>query len=75
MKRKKEKVMLAIAIFFSVLSGLMTFVPYVMVYKVILLVFENSGNWEVAVRYGIMAVIAIVLRFLFQAVSMLLTYG
>lgn len=74
MKRKKEKVMLAIAIFFSVLSGLMTFVPYVMVYKVILLVFENSGNWEVAVRYGIMAVIAIVLRFLFQAVSMLLTH-
>lgn len=74
MKRKKEKVMLAIAIFFSVLSGLMTFVPYVMVYKVILLVFEKSGNWEVAVRYGIMAVIAIVLRFLFQAVSMLLTH-
>lgn len=74
MKRKKEKVMLAIAIFFSVLSGLMTFVPYVMVYKVILLVFENSGNWEVTVRYGIMAVIAIVLRFLFQAVSMLLTH-
>lgn len=74
MKRKKEKVMLAIAIFFSVLSGLMTFVPYVMVYKVILLVFEKSGNWEDAVRYGIMAVIAIVLRFLFQAVSMLLTH-
>ena len=74
MKRKKEKVMLAIAIFFSVLSGLMTFVPYVMVYKVILLVFEKGGNWEEAVRYGIMAVIAIVLRFLFQAVSMLLTH-
>lgn len=62
------------AIIFSVLSGLMVFVPYVMVFRTILFLFEGNGDIKQAMEYGIIAVIAIILRFVFQAVSMALTH-
>lgn len=62
------------AIIFSVLSGLMVFVPYVMVFRTILFLFEGNGDIKQAMEYGIIAVIAIILRFVFQAISMALTH-
>ena len=62
------------AIIFSVLSGLMVFIPYVMVFRTILFLFEGNGDIKQAMEYGIIAVIAIILRFVFQAISMALTH-
>ena len=65
---------LYIAIVFSILSGLMTFVPYIMVFKAILFLFGGNDNFQSAIWYGVIALIAIVLRFVFQAISMALTH-
>ncbi|MFT3984729.1 MAG: ABC transporter ATP-binding protein [Lachnospiraceae bacterium] len=70
----KNQRMLYIAIIFSVISGLMAFVPYVMVFRTILFLFEGNGDLEDAVWYGIIALTSIVLRFIFQAVSMGMTH-
>ena len=56
---------LYIAVIFSILSGLMVFVPYVMVFRTILFLFEGSGDIPQAVWYGAAAAAAIVLRFVF----------
>ncbi|MGN0350161.1 MAG: ABC transporter ATP-binding protein [Roseburia sp.] len=65
---------LYIAIVFSIFSGLMTFVPYLMVFRTILFLFEGKGDFQVAVWYGMIAFIAIILRFVFQVFSMALTH-
>ncbi len=70
----KNQGTLYLAILFSVLSGLMTFVPYVMVFKTILFLFGEKGNVQTALWYGLIAAVSIVLRFVFQAISMALTH-
>lgn len=74
MAEGRQKVLLAIAVLCSVLSGLLTFVPYIMIFRVIMFVFDESGGLELAMQYGVTAMIAIVLRFIFQAISMMLTH-
>lgn len=63
-----------VAVFLSILSGLMMFVPYVMVYKTILFLFHGNGDFNSAIWYGVIAMAAILLRFVFQALSMALTH-
>lgn len=70
----KQKSSLYIAVICSVISGFMAFVPYVMVYKTILFLFEGNEKIETAILYGMIAVAAIILRFVFQAASMALTH-
>ena len=65
---------LCVAIIFSILSGLMIFIPYVMVFRTILFLFEDNGDVSQAIGYGVISVIAIILRFAFQAASMALTH-
>lgn len=65
---------LYIAIVFSVLAGLMTFVPYIMLFRTILFLFEEYRSYETALWYGVTALVSIVFRFVFQAVSMALTH-
>ncbi len=65
---------LYVAIIFSILSGLMIFVPYIMVFRTILFLFEGNGDVGQAIGYGVISVVAIILRFVFQAVSMALTH-
>ena len=65
---------LCVAIIFSILSGLMIFIPYVMVFRTILFLFEGNGDVSQAIGYGVISVIAIILRFVFQAASMALTH-
>ena len=62
------------AVFCSVVSGFLAFIPYIMVFKIILIIFEKNSNIDVALTYGIIAVIAIILKFIFQGFSMILTH-
>jgi ATP-binding cassette subfamily B protein len=45
-----------------------------MVYQVLLFLFDGSADVEVALRYGLIAVAAIVLRFLFQVIALGLSH-
>lgn len=56
------------AVCFSILAGLCAFVPYVMIYRVILLLFGGHGG-QAAARYGLIAAGFILLRTVFQAAS------
>lgn len=69
-----KKTGLYIAILFSILSGLCTFVPYLMVFRTVLFLFDGNGNSAEAMRYGLIAAAFILLRFVFQAISVSLTH-
>lgn len=65
---------LILAILFSVFAGLATFVPYVMVFKTILFIFESNNDYSLVFNYGVISVISIVIKFIFQGLSMALTH-
>lgn len=67
-----KKRTLIVAVGFSVLSGLCTFVPFLMIFRTILLLFGESGGS--AMQNGLIALAAIVLRFVFQAISVAMTH-
>lgn len=69
-----KKTGLYIAVIFSVLSGLCTFVPYLMIFSTVLFLFDGNGNSTEAMRYGLIAAAFILLRFIFQAISVTLTH-
>ncbi|MGO5091049.1 ABC transporter ATP-binding protein [Clostridium sp. LCP25S3_F10] len=69
-----HKKSLIIAIICSVLSGLCTFVPYLMIFKAVLFLFSGNGNMTDVMQYGIYAAAAIILRFILQAISIALTH-
>ena len=69
-----KKTGLYIAVIFSVLSGLCTFVPYLMIFRIVLFLFDGNGNSTEAMRYGLIAAAFILLRFIFQATSVSLTH-
>ena len=71
---ENNRAALFVAVFLSILSGLMMFVPYVMVFKTILFLFNGNGDFNSAIWYGVIAMAAILLRFVFQALSMALTH-
>lgn len=70
----RQKLSLYLAVFCSVVSGFLAFIPYIMVFKTILIIFEKNSNIDVALTYGVIAVIAIILKFIFQGFSMILTH-
>ena len=69
-----KKTGLYIAVIFSVLSGLCTFAPYLMIFRTVLFLFDGNGNSMEAMRYGLIAAAFILLRFIFQAISVSLTH-
>ena len=69
-----KKTGLYIAVIFSVLSGLCTFVPYLMIFRTVLFLFDGNGNSTEAMRYGLIAAAFILLRFIFQSISVSLTH-
>lgn len=71
-QRNKSK--LYIAILLSVLSGLVTFVPYLALYNAIIIAFSNSINTLEIVKNGIMALIAIVCRIVLQSLAIGVTH-
>lgn len=70
----RRKSALAVAAGCSILSGLFTFIPYLMIYRTILLMFGDAPEEKRIVAYGLAAAGAIVLRFVCHAVSMALTH-
>jgi ATP-binding cassette subfamily B protein len=70
----KNRPLLAASALFSVLSGLCGFVPYVMVYQVLLFLFSGSADIQAGLRYGLIAVVAIVLKVLLQTLALGLSH-
>lgn len=71
---RENRCSLYVAIFFSSLSGICSFIPYVMVYRTILLLFQDNMEINGVITYGVIAVISILARFLLQATSMAMTH-
>lgn len=71
---RDNKRSLYIAIFLSSLSGIASFVPYVMVFRTLLLLFQDDVGTGEVITYGVIAVVAILVRFLLQAASMAMTH-
>ena len=65
----KSKWLLFASGIFSVLSGICSFIPYVMVYRTLMFLFEPKPDYTKAFDYALIAVIAIVGRFLFTIIS------
>jgi ATP-binding cassette subfamily B protein len=66
----KNRLLLYASAPFAALSGLCAIMPYVMVYRTFLCLFSEGMDMAETLRYGIIAAIAIVLKFLFQIVSL-----
>lgn len=66
----KSKWLLALSTFFSVLSGLLDFVPFIMLYQVMLYLLGTVPDLDQARKFGIYAAIAIVLKFVMMIISL-----
>lgn len=71
---RENKRSLYVAIFLSSLSGICSFIPYIMVFQTVLLLFQGDVKEEKVIMYGVIAVVAILVRFLLQALSMAMTH-
>lgn len=65
----KSSLLLAASAFFSIISGIMDFVPLVMLYRVLLFLFGEQPNMDLAMRYATYAGIAIVIKFVMMLLS------
>lgn len=65
---------LLLAIICSVAAGLFQFVPYVMIYQSIAALIGGTADFQVLISYCLVAAGAVVLRFVFLAVSMACTH-
>ena len=65
----KQRIYLVLSAIFSVLSSLCTFIPFVMVYRVLLLLFDAEAGGNGVLQYGIIAAAAIVGKFVFRITS------
>lgn len=63
-----------ISMIMSILSGLVSFVPFVGIFKCIAALFHKSNNYKEMMMWGVIALISIVLRFLFQGISLALSH-
>lgn len=54
---------------FSLLSGLLDFIPYVMLYRVLLFLFGENPSTALAQQYAFYAVIAIIFKFITMVIS------
>lgn len=66
----KSKWLLALSAFLSVISGLLDFFPFVMLYRVLLYLFGETPDLQQAKMYGIYAGIAIIIKFLTMTLSL-----
>jgi ATP-binding cassette subfamily B protein len=65
----KYKTHLTISAVFGALSALCSFIPYVMVYRTLLFLFNRNADVDITFRYSIIAAIAIVGKFVFAIIS------
>ena len=65
----KYKLHLVLSAVFGILSALCTFIPYIMVYKTLLLLFGGNTDFTQVLQYGAIAALAIVGKFGFSIIS------
>ncbi|MGF6906393.1 ABC transporter ATP-binding protein [Fusobacterium sp. PH5-44] len=65
----KNKILLFISAIFSILGALCSFIPFFMVYNVLTFLFNKNINTNIALKYGIVAMISIGCKFLFMIIS------
>ncbi len=71
-KENKRKIYVSMGM--SVLSGLVSFVPYISIFKCVAAMFNKSSDYQEMFIWGIIALVSIVLRFLFQGISLSLSH-
>lgn len=71
-KENKRKIYISIGM--SVLSGLVSFVPFIAIFKCVASMFNKSNDYKEKFTWGIIALVSIVLRFLFQGISLSLSH-
>ena len=71
-KENKRKIYVSMGM--SVLSGLVSFVPYIAIFKCVAAMFNRSNDYKEMFIWGIIALVSIVLRFLFQGISLSLSH-
>lgn len=65
----RNKMFLLLSAVFSVLSSLCSFVPFVMVYRVLMFLFEGNADYPTALKYAFTAAAAIAGKFIFLIIS------
>ncbi|GCF95406.1 ABC transporter permease [Enterococcus florum] len=65
----KSSFLLLLSALFSIISGIMDFVPLAMLYRVLLFLFGDQPNIELAKQYALYAVIAIIVKFVTLLIS------
>lgn len=71
-KENKRKIYISIGM--NVLSGLVSFVPFIAIFKCVASMFNKSNDYKEMFTWGIIALVSIVLRFLFQGISLSLSH-
>lgn len=71
-KENKRKIYISIGM--SVLSGFVSFVPFISIFKCVAAMFNKSNDYKEMFTWGIIALVSIVLRFLFQGISLSLSH-
>ena len=71
---EENKRKIYISVIMSVLSGLVSFVPFVCIFKCIVSLFHNNNDYKSTMMWGIIALASIVLRFMFQGISLALSH-
>lgn len=65
----RSRWLLLFSALFSLLSGLLDFIPYVMLYRVLMFLFGSNPDFQLAMQYAMYAVYAIILKFLTMLIS------
>jgi len=65
----KNKFLLLISAIFSILSSLCSFIPFLMVYNVLDLVFTDTVKTQLVIKHGKIAALAVIGKFLFLIIS------
>ena len=59
---------------FSILSGLCSFIPFIMAYQIIMFLVTGNGSIEIAIHYAVIAALALAGKFIFMVIALSLSH-
>lgn len=65
----RNKFLMLLSAIFSVFSSLCSFIPFVMVYRILMFLFAGNADSQLAIRYALTAALAIIGKFVFLIIS------
>lgn len=71
---RENKRKIYVSMITSILSGLVSFVPFVGIFKCVAAIFNKSNDYKEMMMWGMIALVSIILRFLFQGISLSLSH-